>query len=220
MSLLTTLTERGDLWSGQHWRQNQIAALSTGLPELDAILPGGGWPAAAMTELFYQTAGQGELRLLLPTLAHLSQTDVRWQVWCNAPFRPHGSALAHWGLRLDRLLLCQADSETELSWTLEQSLSSGGSQAVLAWVSQLDPRRLRRLQLAAEKNAVPLFLLRPARLQQQASMAALRLLIEPDNNERLHCRVLKRRGGWPGADVRLSLPLVRDANVAQDDDHG
>lgn len=209
MSLLTTLTERGDLWSGQHWPQHRIAALATGHAELDAILPGGGWPAAALTELFYSTPGQGELRLLLPTLARLSQTDKRWQIWCNAPFRPHGSALAHWGLQLDRLLLCQTSSEAELCWALEQSLSSGGSQAVLAWVAQLDPRRLRRLQLAAEKSAVPLFLLRPASLQHQASMAALRLVIEPEQAEQLHCRVLKRRGGWPGAEVQLRLPLIR-----------
>lgn len=208
MSLLTTLTERGDLWSGQYWQQNQVPALSTGRPELDAILPGGGWPAAAMTELFYHCAGQGELRLLLPALARLSHSDPRWQIWCNAPFRPHGSALSHWGIRLDRLLLCQTNNAAELSWTLEQSLSSGGSQAVLAWVEQLDSRRLRRLQLAAEKSGVPLFLLRPARWQQQASMAALRLLIEADNREQLHCRVLKRRGGWPGADLQLSLPLL------------
>ncbi|PTY36594.1 hypothetical protein BGP77_04680 [Saccharospirillum sp. MSK14-1] len=210
MSLLTTLTERGDLWSGQHWPQHQLAALPTGLSDLDAILPGGGWPAAAMTELFYHCSGQGELRLLLPALAQLSQSDPRWQIWCNAPYRPHGSALAHWGLQLDRILLCQTQSEAELSWTLEHSLSSGGSQAVLAWVDQLDPRRLRRLQLAAEKSAAPLFLLRPARLQHQASMAALRLLIEPDSAERLHCRVLKRRGGWPGADVQLTLPLIQE----------
>lgn len=209
MSLLTTLTERGDLWSGQHWRQNRMDALASGIAELDAILPGGGWPAAAVTEIFHARSGQGELRVLLPLLARLSQTDERWQVWCNAPARPHGSALAHWGLRLDRLLLCQTEDAAGLSWTLEQSLSSGGSQAVLAWVAGLDPRRLRRLQLAAEKARVPLFLLRPWAMQEQASMAALRLTVEPQSAGQLHCRVLKRRGGWPGADALLRLPLVR-----------
>ncbi|WP_108127111.1 translesion DNA synthesis-associated protein ImuA [Saccharospirillum mangrovi] len=209
MSLLTTLTERGDLWSGQHWRQTQIPTLPTGQAALDAILPGGGWPSAAVTELFYPASGQGELRVLLPALAQLSQSDSRWQIWCNAPFRPHGSALAHWGLRLDRLLLCQTSSEAELCWTLEQSLSTGGSHAVVAWVDVLDSRRLRRLQLAAEKSDVPLFLLRPTARQHQASMAALRLAIEPDQAEQVRCRVLKRRGGWPGAEARLSLPLNR-----------
>lgn len=213
MSLLTTLTERGDLWSGQQWRQQHIAALATGYAPLDAILPGGGWPLAALTEVFYQAPGQGELRLLMPALAALSHSDTRWQLWCNAPFRPHGSALAHWGLRLDRILLCQASSEADLCWTLEQSLSSGGSQAVLAWADHLDPRRLRRLQLAAEKSTAPLFLLRPARLQNSASMAALRLAIEPDSAERLQCRVLKRRGGWPGAQVSLSLPWVATPGI-------
>lgn len=208
MSLLSTLTERGDLWSGQHWRPSRIEALPTGLADLDALLPGGGWPVGAITEILYPGPGQGELRLLLPALARLSQADRRWQLWCNAPLRPNGSALAHWGLRLDRVLLCRAPNEAELCWTLEQGLASGGSQALLAWAEALDSRRLRRLQLAAEKGRVPLFLLRPARFHQSASVAALRLAIEAGAPEQLHCRVLKRRAGWPGAHVTLDLPAL------------
>jgi hypothetical protein len=49
------------------------AAQPTGFAALDAVLPSGGWPESALTELLLPADGIGELRLLLPTLARLTQ---------------------------------------------------------------------------------------------------------------------------------------------------
>ena len=48
------------------------AGLSSGYPELDRHLPGGGWPPDSLTEILTAHYGIGELRLLMPALARLS----------------------------------------------------------------------------------------------------------------------------------------------------
>ncbi|MBE0549022.1 MAG: hypothetical protein IH627_15505, partial [Rubrivivax sp.] len=56
------------------WRAHQVArphdvVVPSGHADLDAQLPGGGWPARVLTELLLSHAGVGELRLLAPALA-------------------------------------------------------------------------------------------------------------------------------------------------------
>lgn len=60
------------IWRG-HSPVPASTALPSGWPELDAALPAGGWPEAALTELLLPADGVGELELLWPLLARLSQ---------------------------------------------------------------------------------------------------------------------------------------------------
>lgn len=209
MSLLHQLTENGQIWTGQHWRRTHQDARPSGHAALDAELPGGGWPVGAVTEILVRHPGQGELRLLLPALAELSRTDSRWQVWFNPPFQPYGPGLAQWGLALDRLLVCRTAGADDLLWSLEQCLNTGGSQTVVAWVEQLDKARMRRLQLAAEKGRIPVFLLRPARFESAPSVSALRLRLASQSPEQASVDILKRRAGWPVSGLELTLSMFR-----------
>ena len=73
-------------------------AVPTGFAELDAALPGGGWPVGAITELMPETQGIGELSLLMPALAHLSRAG-RYLAWIAPPCLPYPPALVQHGLR-------------------------------------------------------------------------------------------------------------------------
>jgi len=61
------------------WRGQSVATgwtgLPSGYPRLDEHLPGGGWPRHALTEVLLEHYGTGELKLLMPALARLSQAD-------------------------------------------------------------------------------------------------------------------------------------------------
>jgi hypothetical protein len=149
-------------------------ALATGYRELDAALPGGGWPRAAITELMPETTGIGELSLLLPALARLAASG-RYLAWVAPPYVPHASALAGRGIPLERLLLVRTADETTALWAAEQLLRCAHIGAVLAWPLTLDERRVRRLQLAAEAGGGCGMLYRPARAALTHSPAALRL---------------------------------------------
>jgi len=185
------------------WRGRQQAApvglQPTGHALLDAALPSGGWPPAALSEILLAAYGSGELQLLWPSLARLTQAGER-VVLVGAPFIPYPQAWLAAGVDMARLAVVQAQGSEGL-WAAEQCLRSGSCGAVLCWPQGADDRALRRLQVAAETGETLGFALRPLQAAVNPSPAALRLTLE-GNPPQLH--VLKCRGGLaPTAPVAL-----------------
>src|SRR5256712_8350327 len=94
--------DRPDIWRGQALSRAGAPTLPCGFPELEAELPGGGWPAGALTEILPAHEGIGELRLLGPALAGLSQLGLRL-AWIAPPHLPYAPALAAAGIRISNL---------------------------------------------------------------------------------------------------------------------
>jgi hypothetical protein len=119
------------------WRGNALAgrlpAVPTGFPDLDAALPGGGWPCGALTELLAPARGIGELGLLLPVLARLTCAGKR-VVWLAPPHLPYAPALAAAGIDLPHLALVRAAGRRDALWAAEQALRAGSCHALLAWL--------------------------------------------------------------------------------------
>jgi hypothetical protein len=192
------------LLAGQRVWRGQPSALPrarhpTGHAELDAALPEGGWPEAALTELLLPADGVGELRLLLPTLARLTGAG-RPVVLVAPPYLPFPVAWRQAGVELAHLHVVDAPPRDAL-WATEQCLRSGSAGAVLAWPAgstgaQADDRALRRLQVAADSGRALGFVFRDLRALVNPSPAALRLSIQ-GTPPRL--RVVKCRGGMPSA---------------------
>jgi hypothetical protein len=203
---IKTLLDQGPgLWQGRRPNHGQ-PTLPSGHAELDARLPGHGWPLGAVTELIAQQPGLGEFRLLFPALAEIGRQG-QWLVLVDPPWVPYPAALQGHGLCLERLLLIRTRSAGESLWACEQALRFGRGGAVLAWPASIDFARLRRLQLAAESHAKLACLFRPAQALQDASPAALRLHLAPANTARLDIRVVKCRGRRPPEPLQLSLPF-------------
>jgi hypothetical protein len=199
------------------WRGDQCApaageTVPTGFAELDELLPGGGWPHGALTEILAEREGIGELHLLMPALVRLSRkSESGWLAWVAPPHVPYAPALAAAGLGLKRLLVAQPPSADDAWWAAEQALRSGACDAVLAWLRTPDERRMRRLQLAAETGRAWGVLFRPACAAQERSPAALRLRLAPSANG-LAVYILKRRGGPVGRPVPIDLPQIGSAH--------
>lgn len=180
-------------------RQGRVAAgprmqaFPTGFGKLDGVLPGGGWPIGAITELLIETDGIGELSLVIPALARLTQAGQTVALLAP-PYPPYAPAWAQHGVALERLLLVHAPDDATTLWAGEQLLRCAGIGAVLAWPATLDDRHVRRLQLAAEAGNSCGLLYRPARAAQSHSPAALRLRLQPDDAG-LRIDILKARGG-------------------------
>jgi len=199
------------------WLADQLAHAAatgpvrpTGFAALDAELPGGGWPAAGLTELLLAAPGSGELRLLAPLLAQAAGSLL-----CIAPpFMPYAPALHALAWPLERLLIITPGSLADAAWAAEQGLRCGACAAVLWW--QGDERSpvaalataLRRLHLAAQGGSCPLFALRPAAARAQSSPAPLRLALEPAPQGQLAVTVFKRRGPAMTAPLQLTLPVA------------
>lgn len=183
--------------------------LPTGYPELDACLPGGGWPGAAVNEILVAAFGAAELQLVAPALRQLceqqQETDEPyWLTWISPPHTPYAPALATAGLDLSRILMVRTRRSQDALWAAEQAMRSGTCRAVLLWSDQADARHLRRLQLAAEEGSCWAVIFRLHCMSGQASPAALRLRLVSDENA-THFDLLKVRGGRPTCITRAHL---------------
>jgi cell division inhibitor SulA len=165
---------------------------STGFAALDALLPHGGWPQGALSELLIPVEGVGELTLLMPTIARMTQAG-RLVALIAPPFCPYAPAWQRAGVDLRYLEIvdtnAQAGSKGAL-WAFEQCLRSAAFSAVLGWPSNADGPALRRLQVAADTGECLGFAVRDSRHADNPSPAALRI-------ERVQAdwRIRKCRGG-------------------------
>lgn len=200
---LDTLLQRRDIWRGGRFSPPPADRLPTGFAALDALLPQGGWPQGALTEILPLREGIGELRLLMPALARLSQQH-RWIAWITPPFLPYAPALTGSDVDLSRVLLVHAQAHADALWATEQALRYGRCGAVLAWPRQTNKRALRRLQLAAEAGQARGFLFRPFGEASLPSPAALRLHLQPVP-EGLAVHVVKCRGSFVIRPLALRL---------------
>jgi hypothetical protein len=187
------------------WRGNGCARVApsvpTGFAELDAVLPGSGWPAGALTEIHSERPGTGELHLVMPAAARLTQSG-RWLTLIAPPYIPYAPALVSHGVYLSRVMLVQTAAEESL-WACEQVLRSRGCGVVLAWLDRAPERSLRRLQHAVEGNDALALLFRPGRAIP-APFSALRLHVSKSQSRTL-VRILKRRGSDIPAPIALDL---------------
>ncbi|HTJ91708.1 MAG TPA: translesion DNA synthesis-associated protein ImuA [Pararobbsia sp.] len=169
----------------QVWRGNELGhaargSVPSGHAVLDAQLPDGGWPRAALTELLSVRPGCGEMRLLAPALASLTAHPraARHAVLIAPPYLPYAPALAAAGIALDRLVWVDAHGADAL-WAAEQALRHDGVGAVMLWLPRVQAAALRRLQVLAQEGSALAFLMRPATAAAQSSPAPLRLKYEP-----------------------------------------
>ncbi len=188
------------IWRGRH-APRAIQTVPTGHPSLDGVLPGGGWPRSGLIEILVERWGTGEVRLIVPLLRHFSGQhtavphDRGWIAWIGPPYVPYAPALADAGVDVNRILLVHARDDREALWAIEQALRSTGCEVVLGWAERSDNASLRRLQLAAEDNGLPVILFRPVRALDNPSPAALRLHLPAGADACL--AVVKGRGGRP-----------------------
>lgn len=190
------------VWRGQPATHAPADAIATGWGPLDAVLPGGGWPPAALSEILLPADGVGELRLVWPALARLGGGDGVIAI-VAPPYRPYAPAWQSAGLRTESLQVIDATPRDAL-WAAEQCLRSGACAAVLCWPQKADDRALRRLQVAAETGRTPGFAFRDAHAAQNPSPAPLRIAIETAPPR---LRVLKCRGALVPP-VPLPFPTV------------
>ena len=208
MSPLQEILRQHPVWRGENLAP-AFSKLPSGYAQLDARLPGGGWPAGALTEILGDDAGIGELQVVLPALAALTQAGKR-VVWLAPPHLPYAPALAAAGIDLTQLAVVRAPGRLDALWAAEQVLRAGPCHALLAWLRQARYEELRRLSVAAEASAAFVALFRPARAAAEPSPACLRLALE-GGEAGLSVRILKRRG--PPVAAPFLLPVTRPVHA-------
>ena len=195
------------------WRAGELGSataqtIGTGYSALSRVLPGGGWPCGAMTEILQPQPGRYEWGLLAPALGELQAASaVGLIVLVGAPYCPFGPALGARQLDMYRLLninpvkhdQAQKDNPAML-WATREALQCADVSVVLAWLPEARSAHLRRLQVAAQIHNKLLFVFRPLQAQQDSSPSPLRLRLAGVPNaasaatHNLQIDVFKRRG--------------------------
>lgn len=190
------------VWRGLRSKHQAWPVVATGFPELDALLPGGGWPLGGVLEILSPCLGVGELNLLLPAMVAVTQAQ-RWIAWIAPPQQAYAPALAQAGIDLAYVLVVDCGQEADIPWSLEKLLRSGRCGMTLAWPRRLSDHQIRRLQLAAEAGSA-LAVLFPQQHNIGAGYTALRLEVRPAETG-LALHIMKARGSLQCAS--LTLPL-------------
>ena len=217
---MPTLPDHLQVWRAGELGGASLQTVGTGYAALDHVLPGGGWPQGALTEVLQPQAGLHEWGLVLPALAAAqAASPLQMTVLVNTPFLPFGPALGARQFTMQRLL-CVTDGQSgqgrhgdgpSLLWATREALQCADVCAVLAWLPDARSAHLRRLQIAAHAHNKLLFVFRPLRAQHESSPAPLRLLLEGALGDagNLLVDVFKRRG------PPLAAPVLLDTRPAR-----
>ncbi len=192
------------------WRADQLGLCATstvpsGFHALDQVLPDGGWPCSAVTEVLQAQPGCGEWRLLGPALRSLVEKK-RSVVIVGPPRRPHLPGLIHVGVDASHLLWIEADTPARRLWCTEQVVRSNAAGAVIAWLPHARAEEVRRLQVSAQACEGLVILCRPAAAVHEASAAPLRVTLRTVPDWALAVEIIKRKG--PAFEGSVLLPSI------------
>lgn len=209
---LAEILRRRDVWRADRGPERPAGTLASGWSALDAELPGRGWERGAVTECLVSGPGCGELSLLLPALARLSQEE-RTVVLVAPPYVPYAPAWQAAGVVLSRLVWLAPATGPERLWAFEQSLREPACGAVLGWFGPaLADTLCRRLQLAASVGDGLGFLVRSTQAESLSSPFHLRLGLSA-RAEGLSLRLLKRPGRPLLSPILLTNPGYASPHV-------
>jgi len=172
-------------------RHPQRQTLSTGYAALDIMLPHGGWPMGAITEIFCSENNEFALPLVLPALASLSQTQ-RWLTLVSPPNAPSSQQLRTAGIDLSHMLMIHPHATCNGLWAVEQALRAGTSSAVLSWVNNADHRAMQDLRGAALAGRSCGLVFRPDWSADQPSANNLRLRLTPMPDQSIYIELLEK----------------------------
>ena len=194
-------------YAGSFADESASPGIATNFAVLDAFLPWRGWPVGAMTEIMTDTTGCGEMSLLLPAMARLTQ-EKRPVLMIGAPHALSAPAHAQTGINPSLVTQINPSSSSkqskEILWSAEQALKTGLPGMVVLWtpVSQsVAPEVLRRLQLSTLGRDTMLIHFRGKSSMSQPSPAWLRFGFAADDTH-IRLQVLKCRGRL------LTRPLI------------
>lgn len=206
------------IWNGAQFGSAVTSVRSSGFAELDAQLPGGGWPCRALTEILCPQSGVLEWRLLGPVLGPICR-DGASVVLVGPPKQPHPPGLRHIGIDERLLLWIQAETPAERLWCAEQLIKTNACGALVAWLPQVRQEQIRRLQVLAAGCEAPVFICRPSPAARECSAAPLRIEARVGLDWELHIDILKRKGpplertlrltSFPGGLQSILTPRLR-----------
>lgn len=201
--------------------------------ELDALLPDGGLPRGAVTELSV-SGGSASATSLALMACHAAQSaavargeEAPWCAFIDPSGTLYGPGVAAAGVRVDRLLVVRPSLEALERTAIRLAESHAFSVLVVDTVGVLGKslkvslgswaRVVRRLALGAEESGACVLLTTDSEMPRPLPLpVALRLELSRPNGERLTVRVAKDRRGRVAASrsIAWGRPRAKALGIA------
>jgi protein ImuA len=138
---------------------------------IDRVLPAGGLARGALHEILGAGGDEEDGALAAAFAAGIlgRLAGDGTVLWCLPRPDLYGHGLAVHGLDPAHIVLVRAPRDSEILWAMEEGLRTPGIAAVVGEVGTLAAVASRRLQLAAERSGITVFLLRRWRDSGQAA---------------------------------------------------
>ena len=203
-TLKKLLQQQPLLWQGLNY-YSHYKSIPTGFSELDNLLPHRGWPLGTTLEILTTQCGAGELRLLLPAMATLTQQGF-YVAWIAPPYTPYAPSLLQHNVDIRYVIVIDAQTTTHNQhWSMEKLLSCEKCGMALMWPNSCTTKDIRRLQLAAEKgNSIGVLY---PRIHHAYSPADMRISVQAVSTNQLYITILKARGVLKKTSTTLPIPL-------------
>lgn len=206
--------QRLDVWRADDLQPIGASTTASGWSELDAELPGRGWPRCCLVDVLGAQPSTAEFRLLGHALKSVSDSDGQ-VVLVGPPKSVHAPGICQLGLDPRQVIWLEAQQPSERLWVTEQLIRANAGGAVLAWLPQARADQIRRLQVAAQSTDGLFFTWRPDAARHEASAAPLRVLVSLAGPWTLEVHLLKRRGPVHTAPLLLrSIPTGLESVLA------
>ena len=207
-----------------------------GISEIDDFLSGNGLMLGKVHEvlgdLHFRLGNVSSIGFVVALLVRISEQtgtnkEILWCVKNKNIVRGNLSASGlNWlGLNSNRIIQVNAFSEVDMLWAIEEGLRCSGIMAVVGELGE--PRKgaasetsifWRKLQLAAEKNGVTGFMLRP-NAKNISSIAETRWRVSPcltrDWRPKWNLQLLKARNGRSNSISVIWDPITRSFRVSK-----
>lgn len=206
--------------------------LAAGIPELDSILPDGGFPKGAVSEFSVRGGSALATSLALAACRTAAEEaarrggEVPWCAFVDPSRTLHGPGVESAGVELSRLLIVQPPL-TALERTAIRLVEShafavvivdtlGALGASLGVSLATWPRVVRRLALAAEASGTSVLMVTDAEVSRPLPLpVALRLDLERLSVDRLSVRIAKERRGRVSGPHRIVWGKARAKVLAR-----
>ncbi len=147
----------------------KAGCLPFGVPDIDAVLPGGGLAHGALHEFAGGGSGTVDGAAAALFAAGIAARTKGRIVWCLTRPDLFFPALAQAGLHPHRVIFVESDKEEDVAANMEEALSYGGLGAVVGEMVRLPMVVSRRLQLVAERSGTIALAVRRWRRQTEAN---------------------------------------------------
>ena len=191
----------------ERWiREEREAVVSTGVEKIDRLLPGGGFPRAALSEINGPLGGGRMTVAWRAAAAAVCGGEAAACVDARGWLYPPGVGFFDMDWR--RLCMVRPPGGERAVWAAEQLVRSGCFKMVMIYcarrLSQVEGRRLHRAAEAGGSAVILVGIERPSR----GLPIALRLHVEMNPEGEVQFCVLRARGAAPGCSGRMAWRML------------